>query len=425
MTTPKAALALTLLFGGAASALAQPTPPRPAATQSQVDAQQQPAAQPAQRQFNLSRPEQQAVQPLLTAAQAGDWAAAAAALPAASAAARGNDAKYLIGQIRRLVGVNTQNLALESQGLDEMIGSGSARPEDVFGLYELQFDLATRMNDRPKADRALAELVRLNPNDVNLVLRQVQQRIAANDRPAAIQLYRRAIEQRQTANQPVPVQWRRNMMALAYEGRTPETIPLYREYLAAEPTRNNWHDGIVIYSQVMNADAALQLDLFRLMRAANAMIAEADFMTYYQVANDARLFGEAKTALDEGLQRNLIVQNASAARSRLPLATQRVNDDRTSFAEGRARVLAGSNGQAALDLGDIYYNYGQYADAATLYRAALQKGADASIANLRLGAALALAGNRAEAETAFRAVGAGSRQELAQYWLVFLSTRTP
>ena len=57
------------------------------------------------------------------------------------------------------------------------------------------------------------------------------------------------------------------------------------------------------------------------------------------------------------------------------------------------------------------------------YRAALQKGADANLANLRLGAALAMAGQRAEAEAALRAV-TGTRADLANYWLLWLAGRS-
>ncbi|MBV9881755.1 MAG: hypothetical protein JO276_01955 [Sphingomonadaceae bacterium] len=84
--------------------------------------------------------------------------------------------------------------------------------------------------------------------------------------------------------------------------------------------------------------------------------------------------------------------------------------------------MAGSNGGAALRVGDAFFSYGDYGPAAELYRAALQKGApDPNLVNLRLGAALALAGARVEAETAFRAV-TGPRAELARLWLLWLSS---
>ena len=55
--------------------------------------------------------------------------------------------------------------------------------------------------------------------------------------------------------------------------------------------------------------------------------------------------------------------------------------------------------------------------------AALQKGGeDANLVNTRLGAALALAGRRAEAEAAFRAV-TGPRADLAGFWLAWLARR--
>ena len=91
---------------------------------------------------------------------------------------------------------------------------------------------------------------------------------------------------------------------------------------------------------------------------------------------------------------------------------------RSGLAAGAAHQRARRQRRRALRarLGDAYYGYGQYAEAAELYRAALQKGGeDPDLVNIRLGAALALAGQRAEAETAFRAVTGGPRAELAQY----------
>ena len=110
---------------------------------------------------------------------------------------------------------------------------------------------------------------------------------------------------------------------------------------------------------------------------------------------------------------------ASASRS----PRRRATEDRASLAGERTAALAGRDGAVALRLADAYYGYGEYGPAAELYRAALQKGGRTPISStLRLGAALALAGQRAEAEAAFRAV-TGPRAELAQYWLLWLQSR--
>ena len=71
-------------------------------------------------------------------------------------------------------------------------------------------------------------------------------------------------------------------------------------------------------------------------------------------------------------------------------------------------------------IGDAYFGYGDYAKAISLYRAALQKGGiDANVVNTHLAMALALSGQKAEAEAALKAV-TGPRAELANFMLVWL-----
>jgi Flp pilus assembly protein TadD len=88
----------------------------------------------------------------------------------------------------------------------------------------------------------------------------------------------------------------------------------------------------------------------------------------------------------------------------------------------RTRGAAGTGAQARA-AADASFAFGQYGEAATLYQAALLKGGeDPNLVNTRLGAALALAGRRPEAELALRAV-TGPRADLAGYWLVWLAHR--
>jgi hypothetical protein len=85
--------------------------------------------------------------------------------------------------------------------------------------------------------------------------------------------------------------------------------------------------------------------------------------------------------------------------------------------------MAAPAGRPALNAADAYFGYGEYDKAIPLYRAALQKGSvDPNVVNTRLGMALAMAGQKAEAEAAFKAV-TGPRQDLAGFWLVWLGQR--
>jgi hypothetical protein len=425
MTISKAALAAALALG-AAPALAQPASTRPAATESQAQAQNQPQQPaPAERQYNLSRAERAALAPAIQAAQASDWAAAQAALPAAEAAARGADAKYVVGQLQVQIGLGTQNVQMQSAGVDAMLASGSAPPTQLLALYNNQARFAADAGDIAKADRALDQVIALSATDPLAVPRAAQLWVDRNNTAHALEYYRRAIAAQEAAGHPVTAEVRRHQLAMAYRAHSPETLALSRAYLASVPTPQGWHDALAIYRELTpGVDDRLSLDIYRLMRAAGALTSERDYVEYAELANSGAMFGEVKTVLEAGFARNAIAPaNTAGVRAQLAAATQRAASDRSSLAGERTSALAGSNGGPALRVGDALFSYGEYGQAAELYRAALQKGGqDANLVNIRLGAALALGGQRAEAETVFRTV-TGPRAELAQLWLFWLSSR--
>ena len=433
MTISKAALAVALALGAAAApASAQTDYARPSMTQTEADTHaqlpqnQQPAQQPQQpqRQYNLSRAERQALAPAITAAQASNWAAAQAALPAAQAAARGADAKYIVGQLQVQIGIGTQNTQLQAAGVDAMLASGGAPPEQMLALYNNQARFAADAGDIAKADHALEQVIALSTNDPLAIPRAAQTWIDHNNAAHALEFYRRAIAAQEAAGHPVTPEVHRLQLAMAYRAHSPETLALSRAYLASAQSQQGWHDALLIYRELTpGVNDPLALDIYRLMRAAGALTSERDFVEYAELANSGAMYGEVKSVLEAGFARNAITPaNAGAMHSLLNAANQRAASDHGSLAGERSSALAGSNGGAALRVGDAFFSYGDYGPAAELYRAALQKGGlDANLVNTRLGAALAMAGQRAEAETAFRAV-TGPRAELAQLWLLWLSS---
>ena len=87
-----------------------------------------------------------------------------------------------------------------------------------------------------------------------------------------------------------------------------------------------------------------------------------------------------------------------------------------------ARAATGTAAQART-AGDAHLSHGRYAEAAELYRLALTRpGEDAGLVNTRLGIALAMAGQRAEADAAIRIV-VGPYAEIATLWAVWLVNR--
>ena len=101
------------------------------------------------------------------------------------------------------------------------------------------------------------------------------------------------------------------------------------------------------------------------------------------------------------------------------IAAPKIAGDKAELPALDKKARAAADGKQALLTGDVYLGYGQYAQAADLYKVALQKGGvDANVANLHLGEALAQTGQKPDAAKALGAV-TGANQPLAQYWTIW------
>jgi len=430
MTISRALLAAGLIVGTASlhAALAEAQSPLDSLKSQQRGRRQQPEQQQQQQPSTvgqLSREETAAVRPLYDAVHAQDWAGANAALPAAQAGVQSPYGRYIVGQLILEIGRGTQNQQIQQQAVDAMLASGGAPADVVPQLLAAQAGFALQARNFAAAEAPLARLVELNPNDADRIGQLAAVKVQLNKRPEALTLYRRAIQLGEANGGHAAEPLYRQSLAIAYEARsTAPALELARTLVTHYPTPENWRAALGVYRDLAGQSGAAELDIGRLMRAAGVLSSERDYYEYAQAANRAGLPGEVKSVVEEGLSRNVFQASATDARAMLTSAQGQIGEDRASLARLRTQALAAAEGRVARRTGDALYGYGQYAEAAELYRAALQKGGeDAGMVNVRLGTALAMAGQRAEAEAAFRAVTAGDRLELARFWLLWLSTR--
>ncbi len=428
MTVSKIALAAALTLGGSSFLLASAADAQRSASGRQ-QAQQQPAAQgqagQAQgRQLQFSRAEQQALQPLNAALQAQDWAAAQAVLPAAQAAAQGADAKYFVARAQFQIANRTQNVALENQALDALVALSNVPQEELTLFLNRQAELAFNANDFAKAERAYSRVLELSPNDTRVLQNLSIIRSRQGNTAGSLEALQRTIQTQEAAGQTVSEDSYRRLLGAAIRARQADLIAsTTNKLLNAYPNPTNWRDALMLYRQANQSDAQLNIDIYRLQRATRSLTGEADYTLFAEGLNRGGLVGEAKAVLDEGIAARAISTSAQFIRDLNQVVSGRINEDRSGLAAQQRQAQSAANGRLARNVGDALYGYGRYADAAAMYRLALQKGGeDANLINTRLGASLAMAGQRAEAEAAFRAV-TGPRQRLANYWLTHLARR--
>lgn len=418
MTAVGLALALSLGFG-ATDASAQ------RAKEAQQRAKQKQAGGTitiGDRTLKISADAATAVVELQTAVNANDVANIPSKLAAAKAVAKTPDEKYIVAKLQlQAAGASKDDAAIVA-AINEVLASGIAPQAETITLYKVlaRNHLAAKRNEQAQA--ALERLKQLSPNDPEVqslltasyssqgrtgdVLEVVQQQIAsakAAGQVPAEDLYKRAV-------------------ALAYQAKMPSALGLSQSWVEAYPKPSNWRDALQIYIN-SGIDDPTTLDVLRLARAVGALTHEVDFEQYGYLSTKSPAPAEAKAVVEEGIAAGKVNANKQNFKEILREATRNSQGQKGRLPALAADARTSSTAKLAQNAGDIYYSYDEFAKAADMYRTALTKsGADKDLLNLRLGAALARAGDAAGATAALNAVG-GKRAELAKFWLVYLKTR--
>jgi tetratricopeptide (TPR) repeat protein len=387
-----------------------------------VSLQTAPAA--AQQAPSLSFEERSALLALSTALDSKNYPAATAALATAQASARSGYARYFASALQLRLGMETANLGLQSTAIDSMIESGAAPETELPQLYRNRAAMLQNEGKLDKAEALLTRYAEIAPNDADALagLSQIK-----NDRKKpqeAVALIGRAIALRKAAGQPVPESWYKRGLNLALmQQMAPQSLAFARELVGAYPSPINWRDALTVYRDVAKPDAGTAIDAWRLSRMAKALGGERDYLAFAQALSSAGLPAESKSVLDQGVSARMVDPGKATFKELLAETGRRATADKAGLSAKQTAALAAATGAPALAAADAVLASGDHAKAVPLYRAALQKGGvDPNVVNTRLGLALALADNRAEAETAFRAV-TGPRAELASLWLTWLAQR--
>lgn len=373
----------------------------------------------------LGKQEREALFALQTALQNRNYGGAAAALPVARSAARSGHTRYLVASLQLRLGIETSDLAMQSAAIDAIIESGAAPAAELPKLYQNQGALAASTGQYERAERAFARWLELAPANAEALVALAEAKSLRGKGNEAVGLLDRAIAARRTSGQIVPESWYQRALKQAFDVKLPGAAQeIGRGLLVAYPRPENWRDVLLGYRDLQQQDPALRLDVMRLMRAAGALAGERDYLALATGLSEAGLPVEAKSVLDSGVAARMVDPAKAPAKDLLVSLGKRAAADRKAIGGLETKANADLTGAASLAAADAYLAQASYVKAADLYTAALRKGGvDSALVQNRLGMALGLAGRKAEAETALRAV-TGPRAALANLWLLWLQ-RSP
>ncbi|MDT7933928.1 MAG: tetratricopeptide repeat protein [Sphingomonadaceae bacterium] len=334
--------------------------------------------------------------------------------------------KYQIAILKVRIAQGKNDNALLREGLESAIASPIMKPEDRAKFEKNLAVLSIQANDYQRAADVYERVLGANPNDTAVAsdlariyyrLKQPQKAFAVVDKAAAAY---------QAAGQKTPEDILAMRYQLAYDTKAnallqPAAMALVKEY----PTAKNWEQGLLSIRGVQgNArDEQLELDTYRLMRAAGALNGQSAYLDYANQALLRGLPGEARSVLQEGQQKGVVPPGNQMGKELAALTATKATSDRATLATSEREARTAKTGRPARTTADAYLGYGEYQKATELYNLALEKGGEnADLVNTRIGIANALAGNKEAALAAFGKVQSGPRGELARWWEVYVNT---
>ena len=384
-----------------------------AAAQAGANAQ----AAPAPRAIKLSKGAQKAVEELQAAVGKPEFGAK---LAAAQAVAKTSEDRYFIAKLQ--LSHAGQDKAAQRVAAEAILASGGADATETATIRRFLEGQAIDSGDPAQAEKTLGDRLAANPNDLDSLVGLARVKIELKKEGEALQLLQRAISLSKAAGQTPQETWYRNALQIAHKQRNDAAaLTLAQDALAAYPSQVNFRNLVAVATPTIAKDEQTYVDLLRLMQVSGTMEDGKDYVRLAQQLEIDRFPGEAKAVIEAAQRAGKSVGPQGAAV--LARVNPRVAEDRAALPAVEPKARAAVDGKLALSVATAYAGYGDYAKAVELYRLALQKGGvDANLVNTRLGISLALAGQRGDAEAAFKTV-TGQRTSLANLWLAWLNQR--
>jgi tetratricopeptide (TPR) repeat protein len=372
---------------------------------------------------NISNAARKEIVELQTAVNAKDTANIPAKVAAAQAKAKTKDDNYVIAQLQLKAAVDAQDNARIMSGVEAVLASGVLPAADTVPLYISLGKMQFNAKAFDQASAAFEHALQIDPNNVDATVMLAETRNGQGRTAEAVTMIQKAIATRVAAGQKPEESWYKRAVALSFNAKLPSAPTLGREWVAAYPSPKNWRDTIRIYQTTSGLEDVALIDTMRLARATSALNGENDYFRYANTLVSKGFPGEAKAVLDQGFAAKSIDKTRATFSQLYALAASRSQGDQASLAASAAAARSAADAKKAMTTAEAYYGYGDYAQAAELLRVALTKpGVDKDLANLRLGMALAGAGDKAGATAALNAVG-GAQTEIAKLWLTYVALK--
>ncbi|MCU0768771.1 MAG: tetratricopeptide repeat protein [Burkholderiaceae bacterium] len=322
---------------------------------------------------------------------------------------------YMINELLWYVYLQQGRNADAARLLEQQIASGQMPANQKVSRTKTLAQLQFRAGNYGKAIQTANQYLKSAPGDQEMQLMVAQGYFQQKDYKNAV-----AMAERMTKGQAKPSEDLLQLMQRSYyelkdADGTARTLELLLKYYPSPDTWDRLLGGII---EQTNHDHEL-IALYRLSEDVGALRKPNQYIDMTQALVVGGFPIEGQRVLEKGIAGGAFsAADQTRAQRTLETAKRRADEQRKALAGADKALAAAKSGDAAYEVGKLYFSAGDYAKAV----AAMQKAislpglTDADDAHAELGMALARQGKKAEAVKAFDAIKDPSYAEIGKLW---------
>jgi len=322
---------------------------------------------------------------------------------------------YTINELLWYVYLQQGRNADAARLLEQQIGSGFMPANQKVSRTKTLAQLYFRAGSYGKAIQLANQYLKSVPGDKDMQLMVAQGYFQQKDYKNAAASAERLAKGQSKPDEDLLQLMQRSYYELKDQEGTARTLELLLKFY---PNPDTWERLLNGYIAETNHDHEL-IALYRLAEDVGALSKSSQYVDMAQALVVGGFAIEGQRVLEKGIASGVFsAEEQSRAQRTLDTAKRRADEQRKKLA-GADQALAGAkSGDAAYEVGKLYFSNADYGKAAAAFQKALAAGgvSDVDDANAELGMALARAGKKADAAKAFDAIKDPEFAEIGKLW---------
>ncbi len=365
----------------------------------------------------LGKPLQQAQSQI----KQGNAKGALATLRDADKAAKTDDERFLVEQVRASAASSAGDWNTAAASFEKLLDSGKLSASQRSQYSEGLVGIYMRAGDLNKANATILKLLQKG-NDPKLRAYLLQNYYKQGNVAALEQELRKAEQSGRLSEDELGmlanIQLKKNDKA-GY-------VQTIERLAASYPKAQYWNDLLNRVQGKPGFSGRLAVDVYRLKLANNLMKKPSEFMEMAQLVLQAKAPAEALKVIDKGYKAGALGTGADAERHKRlkDLAEKNLAEQNKGVAALEAEYTTAKDNDALVGLGYALVQAGQADKGLKMMEAAIKAGGlrYADEAKLRLGEAYAAAGKKQQAINTLKSVGGkDGSADLARYWIMAIN----